>query len=208
MEGQHVQTFQRDSASYGAFVSGAFGGTVNLNASLPAGVVCGIRVTANSGNAVGYLMDSSIMFDNPSYVTWTYPNVPIARTDPPWNLADYLPTVGSTCNLSLSYTDNSGGARPLSYPNVGTVIVSDPPHAELVAEFLPPHTRMLGNIHFYGPPTPEQEAMYADQYSIYLNFEETMPPKISTKTKTVTFYLKRLADYNSYAFYIITYHPW
>jgi hypothetical protein len=175
-------------------------GTQSGQATLPKGVCC--VIITNPIGVAGTL--NSLTFTSNTYATWTHANVPV--TIAPINIAvppylytvyDPAPPTFRRCEVTIYYPP-SPGTVGLPYPGNGTVTPSDPPQSDMAASALPKGLIVGPPVHLYGPPTPEQQAQMDGTISLYLDFKEYRSRTVNASARTITFYLERKENYESY----------
>jgi hypothetical protein len=148
---------------------------------LPRAGLCRCQVSVGSGtlltHTAGHLQ--SALLDNPTPLQWTVPSLPI--TIQAFTMLNYLPSVGSTVNLSV----------PISLPptpsNIlnGTVTYSN---IQPLPAILPPVVNnTYYHIDIYGDPTPDQQAELGTWPTLYMNAAAVGTPSNTGNGGTWTF---------------------
>jgi hypothetical protein len=163
--------------------------TETIVLDLPAGLVkesvsvgSGTLLTHTAGRMVG------AMLDNPSNVQWTVPAVPIAANTV--NIGTGLPSVGSTCTKTMSYSANPAPPSNLkdgsvSYSNYTGLAIMEP---------LPPLSEKR-NVYYYYDVTPVNLPPVITHATTNMDAKESSEALLSGQT--ATFFIQRLNDFIS-----------
>jgi hypothetical protein len=198
---------------------------------LPKGV-CGLRVTANSGNVIGVLDTGSVFLNNSTPVSWVLPKIPLpvdhSSMCSPVDLVSAMPgwpvvsiekpnalsepnTWGSPFlqyTHTMTYPRYPVGMFQLWSPNIGTVTFPPDPYSAFNADPLPPAMVYGPPVHIYGEPTDEQLAQLLPVVTYHLDFEEyNDSPVLDAGAMTIKYYLRRISDFESWYIRIPIHHP-